>query len=192
MVGAILAGGAGRRIGGDKAARLLGDRPLAAHPAAALAEVCERVALVCKPDTAVPVGWGWELWDGEPDQPRHPAAGIAYALERAGEAVLVCAADMPFVTAEHCRRLLAAWEAASREDEPAAIVAASAGRLQPVLGVYGPAAASPLRAAAAAGDPLRVAVGALGPVHVELPADAVRSVDTPEDLRRATGARPGR
>ena len=187
MVGAILAGGAGRRIGGDKAARPLGGRSLGSYPAAALAEVCERVALVCKPDTAVPEGWEWELWDGEPDEPRHPAAGIAYALGRAGGPVLVCAADMPFVTAAHCRRLAAACGGGS-----GVVVAASGGELQPVLGVYPPDAAGALREAAEAGEPLRAAVAALDPVLVELPVEALRSVDTPEDLRRATEARRAR
>ncbi|MFL5781281.1 MAG: molybdenum cofactor guanylyltransferase, partial [Thermoleophilaceae bacterium] len=156
MVGAILAGGAGRRIGGHKAARLLGDRPLAAYPATALAEVCERVALVCKPGTAVPGGWRWELWDGEPEEPRHPAAGIAYALERAGEPVLVCAADMPFVTADECRRLTAAFDQGS-----VAAVATADSRLQPVLGVYSQDAVRPLREAAKANAPLSAAVAAL-------------------------------
>jgi molybdopterin-guanine dinucleotide biosynthesis protein A len=187
VVGAILAGGAGRRIGGHKAARRLGERPLAAYPAAALATVCERVALVCKPDTRVPDPWEWEVWDGEPAEPRHPAAGIAYAVERAGEAVLVCAADMPFVTAEHCALLAAAWEG-----EPVAVVATAGGALQPVLGVYSPAAVPRLRAAAAAGEALRAAVAALGPVPVELPAHALRGVDTEEDLSRARGSLRGR
>jgi len=174
-------------MGGDKAARRLGERPLAAYPAAALAEVCERVALVCKAGTAVPAGWEWELWDAEPDEPQHPAAGIAYALERAGEAVLVCAADMPFVTAAECRRLTAAYE-----DGDVAVVAACADELQPVLGVYSPAAVGSLHDAAEAGTPLRAAVEGLRPRLVELPADALRSVDTPEDLSRATGALRGR
>jgi molybdopterin-guanine dinucleotide biosynthesis protein A len=185
VVGAILAGGAGRRIGGDKAARLLDGRPLASYPATALASVCERVALVCKPGMAVPDGWTFEVWDDEPAQPRHPAAGIAYAVERAGEAVLVCAADMPFVTAEHCALLTAAYEGET-------VVASSVGALQPVLGVYSPADARPLRAAAAEGAPLRAAVAALGPRLVELPPEALRSVDTPEELSLARGPRPAR
>ena len=48
-----------------------------------------------------------ERWD-EPDEPRHPLAGIIHALERAGGPVLVCAADMPFVTTSACRELMAA------------------------------------------------------------------------------------
>src|SRR4051812_23567945 len=107
VVGAILAGGLGRRMGGGKPARLLHGRPLAAYPAAALAEVCERVAIVAKADSDVPALDGVERWD-EPPEPRHPAAGIAYALERAGGPLLVCGADMPFVTAAACRALVEA------------------------------------------------------------------------------------
>jgi molybdopterin-guanine dinucleotide biosynthesis protein A len=187
VVGAILAGGAGRRIGGDKAARRLGGRPLAAYPAAALAAVCERVALVCKPGMALPDPWRFEVWDDEPMEPRHPAAGIAFAIERAGEAVLVCAADMPFVEPVHCRRLTAAYDG-----EAVAVVASSGGDSQPVLGIYSRAAVRPLRAAAEAGTPLRAAVAALEPRFVELPSEVLRSVDTPEELRLARGSRPGR
>ena len=139
------------------------------------------MALVCKPGTTVPDGWRWELWDAEPEEPRHPAAGIAYAVERAGEPVLVCAADMPFVTATECRRVIAAYE-----NGLVAVVAAADAQLQPVLGVYSQAAVGPLREAAEANAPLRAAVAALGPRLVELPGAALESIDTPEDLRRAT------
>src|SRR5436305_13879368 len=108
VVGAILAGGAGRRIGGRKAVRILAGRPLIAHPADALGAVCDPVAGVCKPGTELPAGGAWEVWDDEPLEPRHPAAGIAHAVERSGGQALVCAADMPFVTAREARLLLAA------------------------------------------------------------------------------------
>src|SRR5438067_10390669 len=107
VIGVVLAGGSGRRMGGAKAAALLAGRPLASYPAAVLATLCEKVAVVCKPDTRLPSIEGTERWD-EPAEPRHPRAGISYALERAGAPVLVCAADMPFVTADACQSLVTA------------------------------------------------------------------------------------
>jgi molybdopterin-guanine dinucleotide biosynthesis protein A len=162
-------------MGGGKPGRVLAGRPLVAHVADALAAVCDQVVVVAKADSELPALPGVERWD-EPPEPRHPAAGIAYALERAGAPLLVCAADMPFVTAAACRALI---EAAG----PA--VAVTEGRLQPLLAVYEPAAARALRAAAEAGEPLTRAVERLAPLRVELPAALVRSVDTPEDLDSA-------
>ena len=180
MIGALLAGGSGSRMGGAKPAAELAGRPLIAYPAGALGQVCRRVAVVCKPDDELPEVPGTERWD-EPALPRHPRIGIAFALERAGEPVLVCAADMPFVTADSCRSLLAA--AGSRAGASAA-VAVSEGVLQPVLGVYSPAALGGLRAAEP-DEPLTRTVDSLDPVRVALPPAVVRSVDTPEDLSRA-------
>jgi molybdopterin-guanine dinucleotide biosynthesis protein A len=173
VVGAILAGGLGRRMGGAKPARALAGRPLAAHVADALAAACERVVIVAKAGSELPPLPGVERWD-EPDEPRHPAAGIAYALERAGAPLLVCAADMPFVTAAACRTLI----------EAAPAVAVSGGRLQPLLGVYEPSAAPSLHAAAKAGAPLTRAVERLQMARVELPEEVVRSIDTAADLER--------
>jgi molybdopterin-guanine dinucleotide biosynthesis protein A len=157
-------------MGGAKPARELHGRPLAAHVATTLSEVCTRVAIVAKADSVLP-DLGLELWT-EPDEPRHPAAGIAYALERAGEPVLVCAADMPFITAAACGALIAAAPAVAVSD-----------RLEPLLAVYAPEAASALRAAAEAGEPLTRAVESLAMARVALPAAVTRSIDTPEDLR---------
>lgn len=179
MIGAILAGGAGSRIGGGKPARVLAGRPLAAYPAEALAEVCDAVAAVCKPDTDLPLLPGVERWD-EPDEPQHPLTGIVTALERAGEPVLVCAADMPFVTADACRTLIAGAGAG----DAVAAVAVAGGVLQPVLGVYAPAALEHLRAAAP-DAPLTATVEALHPARVALPPPLVRGVDTPEELAAA-------
>src|SRR5918999_238725 len=94
-------------MGGGKPARELGARPLIAWPAEALAAACSRVVVVAKPDVELPALPGVERWD-EPDREHHPARGIAHALERAGGPVLVCAADMPFVTPEACRAVAGA------------------------------------------------------------------------------------
>jgi molybdopterin-guanine dinucleotide biosynthesis protein A len=181
MIGAILAGGAGRRLGGrrGKPAAELAGRPLVAWPLAAVAAVCDPVAVVCKADTSLPELDGVQRWD-EPDEPRHPLTGIVHALERAGGPVLVCAADMPFVTADACRSLLTA---AGTGGAPAA-VAVAGGVLQPVLGVYAPVALDALRDAEP-DAPLTQTVEALDPARVALPPALVRSVNTPEELAEA-------
>jgi molybdopterin-guanine dinucleotide biosynthesis protein A len=176
MTGAVLAGGAGRRMGRrSKPGELLAGRPLVSYPVQALAAVCERVAVVCKAATKLPELDGAERWD-EPDEPRHPLTGIVHALERAQGPVLVCAADMPFVTPDACRTLLEAAGAGSP-----AIVAAAEGILQPVLALYAPAALEHFNAAEP-DAPLTATVEALDPVRVAFPPALVRSIDTPEQL----------
>jgi molybdopterin-guanine dinucleotide biosynthesis protein A len=179
LIGVVLAGGEGRRIGGGKAGRVLAGKPLAAYPAEALQAVCERVAIVAKPGTELPPLEGVERWDDEPAEPRHPLTGIVHALERAGgEPVLVCAADMPFLTPEALSTLMAAGGSAQ------AAVAVSGGVLQPVLAVYAPAALDSLRRAQP-DAPLTRTVEALDPARVALPPPLTRSVDTEEDLQAA-------
>jgi molybdenum cofactor cytidylyltransferase len=179
VIGAVLAGGAGSRLGEpSKPAAALAGRPLIAYPLAALQAVCTRVAVVCKPSTSLPRLDGIERWD-EPASPQHPAVGIAYALREAGEAVLVCAADMPFVTADACRTILAAAGPNS-----SAAVAVAGGVLQPALGVYAPAALSAFEEAPA-DAPLTAIVESLDPARVALPPALVRSVNTPEELAEA-------
>jgi molybdopterin-guanine dinucleotide biosynthesis protein A len=180
VTGAVLAGGSGRRMGrGSKPSALLAGRPLVAYPLDALRTVCERVAVVCKQGTKLPELPGAERWD-EPDEPRHPLTGIVHALERAGGPVLVCAADMPFVTADACRSLLQAAGGGAGS----AVVAAAEGVLQPVFGLYAPSALAPLRRAEP-DAPLTATVEGLDPVRVALPPALVRSVNTPEELAEA-------
>ena len=178
VIGALLAGGSGTRLGkGSKPGAALAGRTLIAYPLAALAAVCDRVAVVCKPDTELPELPGAERWD-EPAEPRHPLTGIVHALVTAEAPVLICAADMPFVTSDACRTLLGAVATAP------AVVAVAEGVLQPTFGLYAPAALERLRAAAP-GEPLSRTVESLDPVHVALPGPLLRSVNTPEDLLAA-------
>ncbi len=178
MIGVVLAGGAGRRLGsGSKAAAPLAGRPLVEYPLDALAGVCERVAVVCKRGTSLPDLPGAERWD-EPDEPRHPLTGIVHALETASAPVLVCAADMPFVTADACRTLIQGAGGSP------AVVATAEGVLQPTFGLYAPAALDVLRAAEP-DAPLTRTVEALDPARVALPPGLVRSVNTPEELAEA-------
>ena len=204
----VLAGGAGRRLrtgsAGEetsKAAARLAGRALVSYPLEILTAVCDRVAVVCKRETHLPSDIPRaERWD-EPDEPRHPLAGIVHALEQAAGPVLVCAADMPFVTASACRELIAAATAAGaglaspggsrpaattsgRHRPPAATVAEAEAELEPLLALYTSEALAALRAAPA-DAPLRATIEALDPLRVALPASVLRSVNTPEDLDAA-------
>jgi molybdenum cofactor guanylyltransferase len=185
VLGAVLAGGRGSRMGeggGGKATVELAGRPLATYPAAALLSVCDRVAVVCKPNTRLPALRGVERWE-EPPEPRHPVTGIIHALERAKEAVLVCAVDMPLVTPEACRSLLTvAARSAGR-----ATVAVDGEVLQPVFAVYPRTALDRFRTAAT-DAPLTGIVQDLDPVRVALPGRLLRSVNTPADIAAAEHA----
>jgi molybdopterin-guanine dinucleotide biosynthesis protein A len=181
-VGAVLAGGAGRRIGGDKAIVELEGRALILYPLEALHEVCEDVVVVAKRDTMLPPLAGVaDLWI-EPDEPRHPLAGVGHALRLAmGRSVLVVAVDLPLVDAATLRLL------AETDPGDAAVVAPRVhGRLQPLCALYTPRAAAGL----AAFDPSARAtdvVEALGVREVELPdPSALLNVNRPEDLLQAS------
>jgi len=69
--------------GGSKAPLSLAGRRLIAWPLEAMAAAaCDRLVVVCKPDTVLPpLGSGVERWD-EPAEPLHPMTGLAFALRR--------------------------------------------------------------------------------------------------------------
>jgi molybdopterin-guanine dinucleotide biosynthesis protein A len=176
ITGVVLAGGRGRRMGAPKATAMLGGRPLIAYPLDALRAVCERAVVVAKRDTQLPPDL--ERWD-EPDEPRHPLAGIVYALERAGGAILVCAADMPFVSPEVLHLVAGRLRHGAR-----AAVAECDGRVEPLLAAYAPGCLEVLREAAP-DVPLRRSVESLEPELVGVPANAVFNVNNPGDLADA-------
>lgn len=180
-IGVVLAGGAGRRLGGAKATAVLRGRPLVAYPVDALRAILAEVAVQAKPQTVLPALPGVAVWR-EPAQPRHPLFAIVHALERvAPRDVLVCAGDLPLVTPELIRRL-----AAAAGSEPA-VVATAGGRIHPLLAVYRPAALAPL------GEALRrrpdgsvtAAVQALDPAQLAATESELMNVNAPEDLTRA-------
>lgn len=187
-IGVVLGGGLGRRLGGGKAIVALGGRPLISYPLAALQAALGEVRVVAKPDTPLPPDLGCEVWS-EPAAPRHPLVGIVHALLcAAGRPVLVCAADLPFVTP----KLLVALADADPGAAPA-VIAARRGSPQPLLGCYQPRAAALLAAAAQeATAPVRAAVAAIGPQLHEVDPTQLFNVNTPEDLRRAGAILLGR
>jgi molybdopterin-guanine dinucleotide biosynthesis protein A len=178
----VLAGGAGRRIGGDKALVALDRRPLISYPLEAIWRALGNVTIVAKMDTQLPNAPGVSVWI-EPDEPRHPLTGIVHALSLAeGRPVLVCAADMPLVSAELINGI-------SRADPgpTGAVVASAQGEVQPLLGCFQPRVLEPLAQAARHPDVrLQDVMSALGPrlYEVEDP-ELLFNVNTPDDLLQA-------
>jgi molybdenum cofactor guanylyltransferase len=184
IVGAVLAGGASRRMGGAKATLDLGGRPLLEYPLAAVHGAGLDPVVVAKHDSPLPP-LAVARWE-EPDEPRHPLTGIVAALQAArGRPVLAVACDLPFVTSELLADLAA---------RPAAIVVPEAGgRLHPLLARWDPARLPELKDALARGDSLKDTAEALGAERVaegELqrfgdPRRLLFNVNAPHDLERA-------
>ena len=97
LLGAVLAGGASRRFGRDKAAEVVGGITLVDRAARTLAEVFAEVVVVSSRGAV-------SGWPSIPDlrPPCGPLGGIEAALQRAGETRLegafVLACDLPLVT----------------------------------------------------------------------------------------------
>ncbi|MDX6700616.1 MAG: molybdenum cofactor guanylyltransferase [Baekduia sp.] len=181
-VGVVLAGGRGRRLGGDKAIVELEGRALVRYPLEALHEVCDEVAVVAKRDTILPPLAGMaDLWI-EPDEPRHPLVGVAHALRLAmGRPVLVVPVDLPLIDAATLQALLRADRTGV-----AAVVPRAHGRLQPLCALYCPAALAGLEAFDVTARAIDV-VTALGIRELDgLDPMAFFNVNRPEDVLQAS------
>jgi molybdopterin-guanine dinucleotide biosynthesis protein A len=185
-LGAVLAGGAGSRLGGAKATADLAGRALISYPLAARAAAGIEAVVVAKPDTELPALDVPVIL--EPEEPRHPLLGIVTALrEAAGRPVLAVACDLPLLIPGLLAELAAA-------PEPL-VLAAPGGDPQPLLGRYAPALLPGLEAALAREEPLRRTVAALAPRllgDAELerfgdPAELLLNVNDFSDLARAGG-----
>jgi molybdopterin-guanine dinucleotide biosynthesis protein A len=184
---AVLAGGASRRMRAPKALAPLGGRPLISWPLAAAAAAGLRAVVIAKPGTPLPP-LGAELWL-EPEEPRHPLAGLITALERAGGPVVAVACDQPWVPPELLARLA--------EETGGAVALRVAGRLEPFPARYPVAALGALRAALETSASLRRTLAGLQPHVIEEqelrafgddPARCVAGLNTPEALAAAERA----
>jgi molybdopterin-guanine dinucleotide biosynthesis protein A len=173
---AVLAGGAGRRMGGTpKPLASLGGRPLIAWPLAAAAAAGLDAVVVAKADTPLPP-LAVPVWE-EAAEPRHPLLGIVTALERAGGPVVAIGCDQPWLPPALLARLAAA---------PGAAAPSNGDTLVPLPARYPPEALPALRAALAAEAPLRATLAALSPAPVPLDDPrAVVGINTPEELAAA-------
>jgi molybdopterin-guanine dinucleotide biosynthesis protein A len=182
-IAAILAGGRSSRMGQPKPPVLLAGTPLILHPITAARAAGLEPWVIAKEGTPLPPLDCAVVT--EPDETFHPLAGIAAALDAAGDrAVVALGADMPFVS----ERLIA-WLAS----QPMTTVTETSGRIQPLLARYESFDAEALRTAMNAGEPARDAVMALHPKVVNEtdlgrfgePSLLTFNVNTPEDLAEA-------
>jgi molybdopterin-guanine dinucleotide biosynthesis protein A len=181
-VGVVLAGGRGRRLGGDKAIVELEGRALVHYPIEALHGVCDDVVVVAKRDTILPPLSGVaDLWI-EPDEPRHPLVGVGHALRLAvGRPVLVVAVDLPLMDAATLRAIMTA-----ELHDGVAVVPRVHGRLQPLCALYTPRALPGLADFDSDARTTEV-VEALGVRVLDgLDETAFYNVNAPEDLLQAS------
>jgi molybdopterin-guanine dinucleotide biosynthesis protein A len=130
VLGVVLAGGASRRMGQDKAALELAGRPLLAWVVAALRDAFASVVVVGPPERAALVPGVAVVADAYPGQ--GPLGGIATALRHAGGGrIFVAACDMPFLRPELARHL------AMLAPDAAAVVPRSERGIEPLCACYG-------------------------------------------------------
>lgn len=157
---AVLAGGRGSRLGGQKPSRLLAGRPLISHVLAAAGATGLPVVVVAKEDTPLPTLDTRLVL--ERDEPRHPLAGVVAALraiphdDDAGVVAIGC--DMPFLTAPLLLRLAAADSAAALQ---------VGARLQPLPARYPLSALDRLERSVEAERPMREALASLSPLILD-------------------------
>jgi molybdopterin-guanine dinucleotide biosynthesis protein A len=194
-IGVLLAGGRGRRMGGDKARVALGGRPLAQWALDALAGALDEVVVACRLDTELPALRGvTEAWV-EPDGPRGPVAGIVSALREArGRPIVASSIALPLLTPEIVRALAAACDSGRP-----VVVPEVGGRLEALVARWEPAALPvlaglppdlTLAAAARALDAATIpfAGGDVSFTRVDAPADLLLAASHLDARRRAVRA----
>jgi molybdopterin-guanine dinucleotide biosynthesis protein A len=153
-------------------------KPLICYPLDAVQQALADVVIVAKPSTELPSVPGVTVWV-EPEAPSHPLLGIVHALSLAEDRpVLVCAGDLPFVTAATIEQL-----ATSDPAGAPAVVAAAGGQTQPLLGCYQRVT---LELVSPRFDrPLRDVVAGIGARTIEVDPRVLFNVNYPEDLLQA-------
>jgi molybdenum cofactor guanylyltransferase len=180
-IGVLLAGGVGRRLGGDKPRVALAGRPLAQWGLDALRAVLDDVVVACRLDTELPALRGVsEAWV-EPDGARGPVVGLAAALREArGRSIVVCSISLPLMTPG------VIWSLVHAPASRPAVVPRVGDRLEPLVGRWEPAAL-PLLSALPARAPMSAAARVVEPetLDYEDGDPAFTCVHAPEDLLRA-------
>lgn len=190
MLVVILAGGEGRRIGGNKPARVLGDRSLLDHAIDYVRRLGHE-PLVSVGSDRVDVPSGIEIVHDAP-QFAGPVAGLAAGLEvaneRGADALAIIPVDMPFLPDELIERL---GQDLMCHREAGCAMAQCGAQDFPVCSIW---RVDRLREAVGAGEPgdgrsLKSFFRSVGGIWVHWPEvdgkDPFLNVNDPSDLRRA-------
>ncbi|MDQ7988162.1 MAG: molybdenum cofactor guanylyltransferase MobA [Candidatus Dactylopiibacterium sp.] len=187
ITGVILAGGAGRRMGGlDKGLVDFGGRPLVSCVVDALAPQVDELLIVANRNLERYRAYGHRVVCDLRPGFAGPLAGLEAALAHAThEQVLTCPTDVPGLPPDYALRMLAAGRAAA--------VAQIDAQWQPVFCLLPRAAGSSLREALESGErKLMRWLATQAPVAVPFDdcAACLRDADSPEEL--AALLRPAR
>jgi molybdopterin-guanine dinucleotide biosynthesis protein A len=185
MSGLVLAGGASRRMGRDKAQILFDSEPLVIRAVRRLARVCTDVVVASGDGHRLDHLGVTQVADALPGA--GPLAGIAAGLESARhDLVAVIAVDMPAASPAVLALLAGLWRG------EAAVVPVVAGRSEPLHAVWARSAAPGVVTCLEAGE--RRVMGALSTLGARLvgeaewePAEAGEAAEP-----KGPGRRPGR
>jgi molybdopterin-guanine dinucleotide biosynthesis protein A len=183
VVGLILAGGRGRRLGGvDKAFVALDGRPLIAHAIARLEGKVLALAISANGDPARFSGFDLPILpDAQQHEDKGPLAGIvaglAWAMSKGAQSLLCVPVDTPYLPSDLLARLSAA------QTLPAYAVTAQ--RAHPTIALWPVSDLERLNRALAAGERrLRVVLAEAS--QVTFPDEsAFFNINTPDNLARA-------
>jgi molybdopterin-guanine dinucleotide biosynthesis protein A len=188
VAGLVLAGGKSTRFGGEKAAALLGGRPLLLWAARRLARTCASVAINARQGAEtenLAQAHGLPLIYDAPGDPDGPLAGVraglAWAAGIGAHALAVSPCDAPLLPDDLFDRLIQAAGCG------AAMAVTAKGR-QPLCAVWPVGALGAVSAALAAGahPPTWRVLEGLGAVPVRFePPEAFANLNTREDLAAA-------
>lgn len=188
--GVVLAGGLARRIGGgDKALRCVGGVPILQRLVASLSQQCDSLLLNANGDPGRFGNFGLPIVADDIGGNPGPLAGIIAALDRIARTspscrwALTISGDTPFPPDDLVDRLHAGRAAAAAD----IALAASAGRVHPVVALWPVALRHDMRAALVESGERRVRAFAerYKIAIVEWPSepwDPFLNVNTPEDL----------
>ena len=175
----VLVGGQSQRFGRDKLVERVAGRPLVAVAIEALSAVFARGVCLVGPCSDAVRALAPQWIDD-----RHggigPMGGIFSALAHFNCDLFVLAGDLPRMHAEAVRQVAAAAEA---DPQAEAVLARSAKRIEPCIGVYRVAMQAPLADAIARSDyALFRLLTARRVAAVPLPPDVCANVNWPSDL----------